>query len=139
MPDQQTAAVSEIETGPHRLSLLAGLAAMVVAAIRFLSGAGELDLIRTAMGASDRVPLVTIVWHSLTAIFFLAGLLTLLSAWRSRPYARATALFSAMIFAIVAVIMLTVAAGAVAAPTTFWPVIPLTVVALAMLAAWWKA
>ena len=60
-------------------------------------------------------------------------------ARRCRGAARATALYTTVIFATVAVIMLTVAAGSVAGPTAFWPVFPLTAAAIASFVAWIKA
>lgn len=121
---------------PRRLSVLAGLAALLLAAVRVLRGQETLARMSGELSHPAQAAMLHIVWHSLSAIFFALGVLMIISAWGSRGSARMAATAATVIFGIVAVFMGAIAAAELGNALAFYPVFFLAAVsALSGLAA----
>lgn len=124
---------------PRRLSLLAGLVALVVAAVRHLRSRGTVERMALELEHPAEQAILAIVWHSLTAIMFAFGILLIVSAWRSRGFARGAALSAMLVHGILALVMGLIAAAHLGNPAAFYPIFPLTLTALLSAAAFAKA
>lgn len=124
---------------PRRLALIAGLAALVVGAIRHVRSAGTVERMAGELAHPAEAAIATIVWHSLTGILLVAGVLLIVSAWRSRGFARGVALMATLVFAIPALLMGLIAGSQLGDPFAFYPIFPLAGVALLSLTAFIRA
>lgn len=107
---------------PRRLSLIAGLVVLVVAAIRHLRSRGTVERMAMELAHPAEQAIIAIVWHSLTAIMFAFGILLIVSAWRSRGFARATAIGAVLVFGLPAVVMGAIAGAHLGDPLAFAPI-----------------
>ncbi len=112
--------------GPAWPHILAGLAALGVAAIRTLAGAAnDLAPILAALDGNPLSAVVLINWYALNAILGVLGAALLLAPRLSRPARRAIAALATLAFGLLTALFMGFTWARTGSPFTFPPWIPL--------------
>lgn len=114
----------------RRLSFAAGIAALLVAAGRFLAGSHELGSMMQQLRGRPEGTLLAIVWHGLTAVMAVLGLALVVTAWTGRGAAKASGWIACGSFGAIAAIMALFAGERLGNPLQFYPVYLLAGVAI---------
>ena len=139
MSEQQTSNISSAR--PLRWPfLVAGLAALAVAALRtILGGPSDLAALERELGGNNIIGIVRVNWHSLNVIFASFAVALFLAARAPRAAAQAIAILAAIAFGATCIILLIVSAQQTGSPFTHYPWIPLSLTAALSAFAAWRA